>query len=399
MTDASHDRPEHSGRLPLLLAVALFMARVSSRRGRPQPPQPPDGKNAPREARAFAPGAEGKATPEEPARLAEQETERGRHAEKPTDIPPKGWKDVLWRAFLGYRNDNIGSVAGAIAFSGITALFPALAAFVSIYGLFADVETARHQLAALAGVIPAGAATFIGEQMIRIAAQKQATLSVTFLLSIVLSVWGANSGMKALFGGLNIAYGEREKRGWFRLNAVTLAFTLGGVVFLALAMSAVVAVPVVLQFLHLDGLATALAMLRWPALLLLTMAALAVIYRYGPSRERPKWRWVTLGSVTASVLWLLGSALFSWYLANFAHYNTTYGSLGAVFGFMMWIWLSSVIVLVGAEVNAETERQTLKDSTTGEPKPIGARGADAADTVGEAKTGSLLPGFISRRLH
>lgn len=399
MTNPSDERPDLSGRLPLLLAIALFMARVGSRRREPEPAGLSEGRNAPREARAFAPGAEGKATPEEPARLAEREAERGRHAEKPTDIPPKGWKDVLWRAFLGYRNDNIGSVAGAIAFSGITALFPALAAFVSIYGLFADVETARHQLAALAGVIPAGAATFIGEQMIRIAAQTQATLSVTFLLSIVLSIWGANSGMKALFGGLNIAYGEREKRGWFRLNAVTLAFTLGGVVFLALAMSAVVAVPVVLQFLHLDGLATALAMLRWPALLLMTMAALAVIYRYGPSRERPKWRWVTLGSVTASVLWLLGSALFSWYLANFAHYNTTYGSLGAVFGFMMWIWLSSVIVLVGAEVNAETERQTLKDSTTGAPKPLGARGADAADTVGEAKTGSLLPGFISRRLH
>jgi len=401
MTPTSNDRPGSSSRLPLLLAVALFMARLNTRkRENEQSRQPPgEGEDLPREARAFAPGAQGKATPEEPASVAEQEVERGRHAEKPTDIPPKGWKDVLWRAFRGYQNDNIGSVAGAIAFSGITALFPALAAFVSIYGLFADVETARHQLAALAGVIPAGAATFIGEEMIRIAAQKQATLSATFLLSMLLSIWGANSGMKALFGGLNIAYGEREKRGWLRLNAVTLAFTLGGVVFLALAMSAVVAVPVVLQFLHLDGLATALAMLRWPALLAMTMAALAVIYRYGPSRERPKWRWVTLGSVTASVLWLLGSGLFSWYLANFAHYNTTYGSLGAVFGFMMWIWLSSVIVLVGAEVNAEIERQTLKDSTTGEPRPLGDRGADAADTVGEAKTGSLLPAFISKRLH
>lgn len=402
MTHASNEQPDRSGRLPLLLAIALFMARIGSRRrAGHEPAQPPqgDGKDSPREARAFAPGAQGKSTPEESPREAEGEVERGRHAEKPSDIPARGWKDVAWRTLRGYRNDNIGSVAGSIAFSGITALFPALAAFVSIYGLFADVETARHQLAALAGIIPAGAATLIGEQMIRIAAQKQATLSTTFLLSLVLSIWSANAGMKALFGGLNIAYGEKEKRNWFKLNAVTLGFTFGAVVFLTLAMTAVVAVPVVLHFLRLDALATVLALLRWPALLVLTMAALAFIYRYGPSREKPKWRWVTQGSVTASVLWLLGSALFSWYLSNFANYNATYGSLGAVFGFMMWLWLSSVIVLVGAEMNSETERQTLKDSTTGQPKPLGDRGAEAADTVGESKTDSMLPEFISKRLH
>ncbi|MGE5500877.1 MAG: YihY/virulence factor BrkB family protein [Ignavibacteriales bacterium] len=388
--------------MPLLLAVALFMARVSSHRrerDRPPPPPPEKSRAAPREARAFAPGAEGKATPEEPASTAAAEAERGRHAETPAEIPPKGWKDVLWRTFQGYRNDNIGSVAGTIAFSGITALFPALAAFVSIYGMFADVQTARQQLAALAGVIPADAATLIGQQMVRIAAQKQATLSVTFLLSLLLSIWSANAGMKALFGGLNVAYGEKEKRNWFRLNVVTLAFTFGAVVFFALAMGAVVAVPVILHFLHLDALETVLRILRWPLLLLITMVGLAFIYRYGPSRERPKWRWVSHGSIIASLLWLLGSFLFSWYLANFAHYNATYGSLGAVFGFMMWLWLSSVIVLVGAEINAEGERQTLKDSTTGAPEPLGKRGAEAADTIGEAKTDSILPAFISKHLH
>jgi len=396
----SSERPDRSSRLPLLLAVALFVARASShRRERELAPPKGDGHDAPREGRAFASGVEGKATPEEPASVAAEEAERGRHAETPTEIPPKGWKDVLWRTFRGYRNDNIGSVAGTIAFSGITALFPALAAFVSIYGMFADVETARHQLATLAGIIPADAATFIGEQMVRIAAQKQATLSMTFIISILLSIWSANSGMKALFGGLNVAYGEREKRNWFRLNGVTLAFTFGGVVFFALAMGAVVAVPVILHFLHLDMLETVLRILRWPLLLLITMVALAFIYRYGPSRERPKWRWVTQGSITASLLWLLGSFLFSWYLGNFAHYNATYGSLGAVFGFMMWLWLSSVIVLVGAEMNAEAERQTLKDSTTGEPLPLGKRGAEAADTIGESKTDSMLPGFIARHLH
>lgn len=335
---------------------------------------------------------------EEPAK-AREERERGRAADKPTEIPPKGWKDILWRSLKEMREDQILAVSRGIAFSGMLALFPALAAFVSIYGLFADVETARAQLGTLTGVVPAGAATFIGEQMIRIAAQAQATLSTTFIISLLLSIWSANGGMKALFAGLNIAYDEQEKRNFFRVNLITLGFTFGAVIFLALAMGAVIVVPVVLDLLRLGGAARMLALLRWPVLLVLTMLVLATVYRYGPSREKARWRWVSLGSVTASVLWLLGSIAFSWYLSNFADYNATYGSLGTVFGFMVWLWLSSVVVLLGAEINAETERQTLKDSTTGEPKPIGDRGAIAADTVGEAKTDTMLPQFISKRLH
>jgi len=330
---------------------------------------------------------------------ARREPERGRHAQKPTDIPPKGWKDILWRTWQEYREDDLASVARSIAFSGMLALFPALAAFVSIYGIFADVGTAQRQLAGLTGVVPAGAATFIGEQMIRIAQQKEATLSFTFVLSLLLSIWSANAGMKALFSGLNIAYEEKEKRNFIKLNLVTLAFTLGAVVFLTVAMGAVIVAPVVLHLLRLDAMTHVLALLRWPVLLLITMLALSAIYRYGPSRETPKWRWVSQGSVAASIMWLIGSILFSWYLGNFADYNATYGSLGTVFGFMMWLWLSSVVILLGAEINAEAERQTLKDSTTGEPQPLGDRGAKAADTVGEAKTDSVLPGFVTKHLH
>lgn len=335
---------------------------------------------------------------EEPAEVRD-EHERGRHAEKPTQIPAKGWKDICWRAFKEFREDQVTTVSQSIAFSGMLALFPALAAFVSIYGLFADVETARQQLAALTGIVPAGAATFIGEQMIRIAAQQQATLGTTFVISLVLSIWSANGGMKAMFGGLNVAYDETERRGFFKLNAITLLFTFGAVLFLALAMAAVIAVPVILHLLRLDGAAQALALLRWPVLLAVTMAFLAALYRYGPSREKARWRWVSLGSAVASILWLVASMGFSWYLSNFADYNATYGSLGTVFGFMMWIWLSTVVVLLGAEINAEAERQTLKDSTTGPEAPMGQRGALAADTVGEAKTDSVLPAFISKRLH
>lgn len=324
---------------------------------------------------------------------------RGRRADRPERIPAPGWKDVLWRTLREFVDDDVMTVARSIAFSGMLALFPALAAFVSIYGLFADVETARSHLASLTGVVPAGAATIIGEQMVHIASRQDASLGFTFALGLLLSIWSANAGMKALFKGLNIAYEEKEKRNFLKLNLITLAFTAGALLFVSLAMAAVVILPVVLEFLHLGGAGTVLSILRWPVLLALVIVWLSLVYRFGPSRERPKWRWVSYGGVCASILWLAGSALFSWYLANVADFNATYGSLGTVFGFLLWLWLSAVIVLFGAELNSEMEHQTARDSTTGEPRPMGQRGAHVADTVGPAKTDSMLPAFIARRLH
>lgn len=326
---------------------------------------------------------------------------RGREAEAPTEIPAVGWKDVLWRTAREYGEDNISAVAGGIAFCGVTAIFPAMAAFVSLYGLFADVTTARDHLAVLTGIVPADALTLIGDQMVRIADQASGSLSLTFVFTLLLSVWSANAGMKALFAGLNVAYDEREKRGFVKFNLITLAFTLGMVLFMALAAAAVVALPVVMSFLRIDPALAALSMLRWPLLLAMTMLGLSVIYRFGPSRAKAKWRWVSVGGAVGAVLWLLGSLIFSWYLANFANYNATYGSLGAVFGFLSWIWLSSVIVLLGAELNAEIEHQTAVDSTTGPAAPMGERGAAMADTVGKAKHGGwsgLLPDAVARRL-
>lgn len=327
---------------------------------------------------------------------APEQAERGRGAQTPSAIPAPGWKDILWRTFKEIGEDDIQSVARSIAFAGMLALFPALAAFVSIYGLFADVETARDHLSGLTGVIPAGAATFIGEQMIRIAASKDAGLSLTFVTGVLLSLWSANAGMKALFRGLNIAYEETETRGFLKLNLITLAFTLGMVLFFALSLAAVVAIPIALETMRVDPALLPVAWLRWPLLLVATMGGLALLYRFGPSRETAKWRWVSYGSVAATVLWLAGSVLFSWYLSNFADYNATYGSLGAVFGFMVWLWLSCTIVLLGAELNAEIEHQTTVDSTTGVSRPLGARGAAMADTVGQAKTGSLLPPALAK---
>jgi membrane protein len=350
-------------------------------------------RQAPRDA--HGPGGAGRPrmpdngadTPDDAHALAEVEPGRGRQANVPADIPPAGWKDIVWRTGKEIRDDDVLTVARSIAFSGMLALFPALAAFVSIYGLFADVSTAREHLAALAGLIPADAMTLIGEEMVRIAAQKDASLSFTFLLGLALSVWSANAGMKALFNGLNIAYEEREKRRFVHLNLVTLAFTFGAIAIVTLAIAGVVVIPVLLTALGAGGGAGVLALLRWPVLLGLVSLGLATLYRFGPSRDKPKWRWVSWGSAAATILWLVTSLLFSWYLSNFANYDKTYGSLGAIFGFMMWMWLSAVVILAGAELNAETEHQTAADTTEGAPAPMGARGAEMADTLGQSRPG------------
>jgi membrane protein len=236
---------------------------------------------------------------------------------------------------------------------------------------------------AIASIMPRDALKFVAEQMVRIAGDRTADLSFKFVTTLAVSLWSANAGMKALFHGLNIAYDEREKRKFIKLNLISLAFTVGAIVFVLAAFAAVAVIPVVFSYTGLD--AGLFGILRWPALFIGMVLALAVIYRFGPSRERPRWRWVTVGSVLAAGLWIAGSLLFSWYLANFAHYDRTYGSMGAAIGLITWLWLSAIIVLLGAELNSEIEHQTAVDSTTGAPLPLGDRGATMADTIGEAR--------------
>lgn len=332
--------------------------------------------------------------------LARYEPGRGRSADSPGDIPPRGWRDILWRTWKEFNEDQLLSVAAGVAFFGVLALFPGMAAFVSLYGLFADIGEAQKQLAALAGVLPASSLTFIGKEMTRIAEAKSASLSLTFVLSFLLSIWSANAGVKGLFAGLNVAYEEHEKRGFLKLNLISLAFTFLLIVFLALAMAAMVAAPVAMQALYLDPKSRILAALRWPILLLVVMAGLSVIYRFGPSREHPRWRWATVGGAVAAFGWLIVSLLFSWYVGAFGHYDVTYGSIGAVMGFMMWLWLTATVVLLGAELNAEVEHQTAKDTTTGEPLPMGLRGARMADSLGKAAPDGKSPESLAwlRRL-
>jgi membrane protein len=306
---------------------------------------------------------------------------RGRDADSPAQIPKRGWKDILLRVYNGIGEDRILMNAAGVTFYALLALFPAIAAFVSIYGLFADPQTIMSHLDVLAGILPGGGMAVIQEQFTRLVAQPSGALTLGVVFGVLTSLWSANGGMKGLFDALNVVYGEEEKRGFFRLNLTSLAFTLGMLLFAIVALAAIVVIPAILTFLP-AFIGNILNIARWPVIAVLIAVVLALTYRYGPSRDKPKWRWVSWGSSIAAVLWLAFSAIYSWYTANFGTFNATYGSLGAAIGFMLWMWLSTIVVLLGGKLNAEIEHQTARDSTEGPQEPIGQRHAQVADTVG-----------------
>jgi membrane protein len=314
------------------------------------------------------------------------EAGRGRTARRPHHIPWLGWKDVLYRVKDEIGQDRIGTVAAGTTFFILLSLVPALAALVSLYGLVADPATIGGHLAAMRGYVPPALIELLEGELRRLTGNQNSTLGIGFAIGVLIALWSANSGMKALFDALNVAYGETEKRGFFRLLVVSVSFTLGAIVFFTVALNVMIGVPLVIGFLHLGPIGDVLVVVL-PALLMFAVAisGLAVLYRFGPSRAKPKWRWVTLGSVVAAVLWLMGSILFSWYVSNWSNYSATYGSLGAIVGVMMWIYLSMWVVLIGAELNAELEHQTAQDTTVGPDRPLGERGASMADHVGKAR--------------
>jgi membrane protein len=312
---------------------------------------------------------------------------RGRQATSPWQIPWKGWKDILIRTYQQLDEDRVLPVAAGVVFYGLLALFPAITALVSSYALFAKASTINDHLSLLSGVLPGGAFEIVKDQVDRVLAKGEVKLGFAFGVSFLLAVWSANGGMKALIDALNVVYDEKEKRGFFKLNAISLGLTFGALVAVLLAIGAVVALPIVLNVIGLGAITeTLLRIGRWPVLVLMMLFGLAILYRFGPSRRSPQWRWLSVGSVFATAAWLAGSAILSFYLANYADYDATYGSLGAAIGLMVWMWMSTTVVLVGAELNSEVEHQTAADSTEGGGKPIGERGARVADTVGEAKT-------------
>jgi membrane protein len=308
---------------------------------------------------------------------------RGRHAGSPLAIPWAGWRDILWRTYVRTGEDRLLATAAGVVFFGLLAVFPAITALVSSYGLFADPSTIGANLQTLALLLPEGSFQIVQDQIARVLEKGDAALGMTFLFGLALAIWSANAGVKAVIDALNVAYGEREKRGFISLNLLTLAFTTGGIAALLLMVGAVVAVPLALDHLGLapeSRLIISLA--RWPLLLVVLLMALGLLYRFGPSRRAARRQWLSAGALGAALLWMASSSALSWYLSNFANYNATYGSLGAAIGLMSWMWMSAIIVLCGAELNAEIEHQTALDSTVGPPKPLGDQGAAMADTLG-----------------
>ncbi len=317
-------------------------------------------------------------TPEDHDRL---DPGRGRLAARPEQIPHKGWSDIGWRVGAGYFGDRVGFVAGGVTFFMVLSLFPMLAAFVTLYGLFADPADAWGRLAFLYSILPSNVAEFLGGEMTRLASNTHGQLTFTLVWTLALSLWTANGGIKTLFYGLNLAYHEVERRNIVRYNLLCLAFTLSGLAAVLLTAALVVGVPVVLSVLGLQDDFSAVAWLRWPVLFLVYAAALTVIYRFGPCRQKARWRWLTPGALFAAVLSLGVSFLFSWFLTTFVR-TASYGPLAAFMGFLLWIWITVQVILMGAKVNAEIEHQTAIDTTTGAPLPIGQRGALMADSVG-----------------
>jgi membrane protein len=330
-------------------------------------------------------GADRHARPEPPDRAAGLADDRGRQAEVPEEVPVAGLRDVFWRLVGDVSQDRVTLIAAGVTFYLLLAIFPALASLVSLYGFVADPITIADHLKALSRVLPPGAFDLFADQIRVLAAKPHGTLGMTFFVGLAIALWSTHSGTLALFDAMNVAYGEMEKRGIVRLNLIALCFTLCAMLSAAAVVGLVAVTPLLLSYLWLDRYHEQVALLaRWPALLLLAAAAILAIFRYGPSREPARFRWLTWGALLTLVAWLAMSFAFSFYLGHFANYNATYGTLGALIGFLIWTWLSVTILIVGAELNAELEHQTAKDSTTGVPRTMGFRGAYVADTLGEA---------------
>lgn len=316
------------------------------------------------------------------------EKNRGREADSPQEIPAPGLKDVFWRVYASLTEDRITLIAAGVTYYLLLALFPALSALVSLYGFVSDPAGIVDRIAFLSTIMPADGLNILLDQMRALTTERNTTLSIALIGGLALALWSANNGMKALFEAMNVAYAEEEKRGLVRLNLISLLFTLGALLLAIVILFAMGVAPAVLKYLWLDRFTEVIIRLvRWPVMILFVAGGIMMLYRFGPSREPAKLKWLTWGAAFSTLAWLAASIAVSFYLGNIADYNATYGTLGALIGFMVWTWISVIIVIVGAEINAELEHQTVRDSTTGTPKPLGDRGAYMADTIGERSGG------------
>ncbi len=306
----------------------------------------------------------------------------GRQAKKPTEIPKRGWLEIAKRVKSQLAIDHIPIVAAGIAFYFFLAIFPALAAIISVYGLVVQPDQVASQIASLAGGFPQNAQEMISGFGERLTGKSGGELGWGVALSILVSLWSANKGTKAVFEGLNIAYNEVDNRSFIKKNALTLLATLLALITWIVAMALIAGFPAITGMLGLpDIVQTLIDYLRWPLLAVIVMTFLAWIYKIAPDRDSPKIRWVNAGSIVATLLWLGGSMLFSLYVDNFGNFDNTYGSFAAIVVLMLWFFLTAFIILLGGEINSETEHQTATDTTVGPDEPMGQRGAFHADHV------------------
>jgi membrane protein len=309
----------------------------------------------------------------------------GRDAETPGEIPPRGWLAVLKRVKRESVADNASLLAGGVAFFALLAIVPLLVAALAIWGLFANPSDATRLIRDLASGLPHSAQRLISDQLRSIAGRSNAGLSITAAVSLVIALWSASSGTKHLIEAVNAAYDEEDQRGSIKVRGLALMLTIGAVFFGLITIGLIAVLPSALADAGVPHtLRTVLDALVWPVLAVMMVAALSLIYRLAPDRRDAKWHWVSWGAVAATVLWLAGSALFALYASNLGSYDKTYGSLGGVVVLMLWLYITALVIVLGAELNAELERQTEHDSTVGEPKPLGERHAVAADTLGQS---------------
>lgn len=346
-------------------------AAIRHRRGdRPGEPQTAPGRTADADASSGGSAIDG----------------HGRDATSPAGFGRRGWRDVLLRSWSEMNDDNLSLIAAGVAFYTLLGMVPGLAALVSVYGLFADPGDVQRFIDDLRIFLAPEIIKLLSDMLHNVAANSNATLGLSFAISLGLALWSAKAGAGAMMIALNVAYDEREKRGWFHSTLTALGITAGGVLFLITALVLIAFIPIFLKLFPFlpDSTRNLLAYGRWPLLALMLMVALSALYRLAPSRERAQWTWVSWGAVIATVAWMAMSVGFSLYVSNWGSYDKTYGSLGAVVVLLMWFYLSTLIVLLGAELNAEMEHQTAIDTTTGTPMPMGLRNAEMADTLGKA---------------
>jgi membrane protein len=311
------------------------------------------------------------------------ETGHGRHAGSPHQIPTGGWKQVLRRSWQELSDNNIYLAAGGVTYAGLLALFPGLAALVSLYGLLFDPSQIEQQMSLLTGILPQESQTLLSQELHQLVSAPHGRLGLAAIISLLIALWSASRGMSGLMSAMNMAYDEKETRGFFKLNLMAIGMTVAAIIVGILMIALIGVMPAVVQFMGLGAVAKwLLLVLEWPLLLALLLGGMAVLYRYGANRSEPQWRWVSPGAIAGAALWIVGSIAFSVYVSQFNTYNKTYGSLGGAVVLLTWLYLSSFVLLLGAVINAQSERQTTHDTTEGHPKPMGYRNARAADTLG-----------------